>query len=1194
MMITTKIIKIIQISIMLLIASWIFVQPAYTAPPPPDDENIIIRDKDAFDGMTPEKEVVSGITATVESQENENRVYLPVVFSDEVDIINNQIAVIVKQHPIIQNRGVQLLNMEVEGEAVVIDLSQEIFSDGRFDPVPFQQLSQTLNDKLDLHQRYMLTFKVEGKMLDQWGMTVAAIEPILDKSITAQSGPLAGKKVALNPGHGRYDTGSGWAWQRGEWWGIREDLVNAEMQMYVAQYLNNVGATVIYLREPDKNAGVGDSGLSRWQEAARHYLEYRGTPTSVWNPPMSSCSIGPINLCKDLMARPYGANHYGADLLVSLHNNGGGGTGTETYYDTLGTYHDATAAGNLAQKVHTRVMNKIRTEYNSGWADRNVKGRAGNYGENYYARMPAILIEVAFMDTQSPDNNALHNETFKKLVAEAIVLGICDYYGVSCPNVTDSSPPTTTATLTGTLGINNWYRSNIQVTLNAEDNSGGSGVDYIEYRINDSSSQTYTNTFTLSAQGVYTINYRAKDNAGNWESEQQIIFGIDTANPTGGLVINNDASVTHATLVYLNTTTYDTLSGVSQMRVRNAGGTWSDWFDYASKYLWQLPGITGQTFSVEIQLKDRAGNESIIYSDTIPLDIYPEQPASSSYRLAKSTIGVSGGPSSSNGYRLRGTLEQPSAVSIMTGTHTIASLGYWQAAPTPSAVVADFTATPTSGTIPLTVTFTNTSGGGEYTTSLWSFGDGITSTLTSPVHTYTEKGIYTVTLTVNGAGGMDTITRAQYITTYSPAQANFTATPVTGIAPFTVTFTNIATGDYDTTLWDFGDGITSTLSSPTHTYTIPGVYTSTFTVAGPGGQDTFTRTNHITVYAPVTANFSASPRNGLPPLTVTFTNTSTGDYTTILWNFGDGITSTLTNPTHTYSALGTYTVTLTVSGAGGSDTLTETEYISVNPSPVYADFTASPTAGIGSLTVTFTNTTTGDYTNSLWNFGDGITSTLTNPTHTYNSPGVYTVTLNTSGPGGTDTRIRTHYITVYDQVQANFTATPLNGVRPLLVTFTDMSTGDYTSRLWDFGDGNTSTLTNPVHTYTTAGTYTVTLTVNGPGGTDIITRTTYITVNPVPAYAEFSASPTQGEMPLTVTFTNLSGGDYTGCEWYFGDGDSVVSCASTISHTYQLSNTYTVSLIINGPGGTDTLTRTNYITVEELAGFGVYLPVVLK
>jgi PKD repeat protein len=167
--------------------------------------------------------------------------------------------------------------------------------------------------------------------------------------------------------------------------------------------------------------------------------------------------------------------------------------------------------------------------------------------------------------------------------------------------------------------------------------------------------------------------------------------------------------------------------------------------------------------------------------------------------------------------------------------------------------------------------------------------------------------------------------------------------------------------------------------------------------------------------------------------------------------------------------------------------------------PPVADFSGSPTSGPAPLTVTFTDQSTGDITSWSWDFGDGGTSTDQNPTHTYTSTGYYTVSLMVSGPGGSDTETKINYITVgYPAPIADFTASPLSGTVPLTVTFTDQSTGDITSWSWDFGDGGTSSARHPSHIYEDAGTYTVSLTVSGPGGSDTETKTDYITVNALP------------------------------------------------------------------------------------------------
>jgi PKD repeat protein len=159
-------------------------------------------------------------------------------------------------------------------------------------------------------------------------------------------------------------------------------------------------------------------------------------------------------------------------------------------------------------------------------------------------------------------------------------------------------------------------------------------------------------------------------------------------------------------------------------------------------------------------------------------------------------------------------------------------------------------------------------------------------------------------------------------------KAGFTASPTFGTAPLTVQFTDQSTGKITDWAWDFGDGETSIEQSPSHTYGAEGEYTVSLKVIGPGGSDTETKADYIEV-GPVHADFSASLTSGDPPLTVQFTDQSTGEITDWAWDFGDGETSIEQSPSHTYNAVGAHTVSLTVSGPGGSDTETKTGYIEV-------------------------------------------------------------------------------------------------------------------------------------------------------------------------------------------------------------------------------------------------------------------------
>jgi len=248
-----------------------------------------------------------------------------------------------------------------------------------------------------------------------------------------------------------------------------------------------------------------------------------------------------------------------------------------------------------------------------------------------------------------------------------------------------------------------------------------------------------------------------------------------------------------------------------------------------------------------------------------------------------------------------------------------------------------------------------------------------------------------------------------------------------------------------------------------------------------------------------------------------------------------------------------------------------------------ADFSASPTSGTALLAVQFTDLSANAPTSWLWDFGDGGTSTEQDPTHVYDVSGVYTVSLTVSNIGGSDTETKTDYILVDapPPPTAEFSGSPTSGMVPLRVRFIDLSTGDPMSWLWDFGDGETSGEQHPSHEYTSAGSYTVTLTASNAGGSDSETKVDYIAVHeppPPPPVADFSGSPTSGDAPLTVSFTDLSTNSPTSWSWTFGDGSS--SAAQNSSHEYTSAGTYTVSLTATNASGSDTETKVGYITVN--------------
>ncbi len=420
-----------------------------------------------------------------------------------------------------------------------------------------------------------------------------------------------------------------------------------------------------------------------------------------------------------------------------------------------------------------------------------------------------------------------------------------------------------------------------------------------------------------------------------------------------------------------------------------------------------------------------------------------------------------------------------------------------------------FVAAPPTGCWPLTVAFTDSStdiSGVSITRYQWIFGDGSTSTVSSihTSHTYTAAGTYNVEeIVTDSRGCKDTMLRRSLITVSRP-HAVFRASTQYPCLGNPVIFTNSSTGIVGS-YWMFGDGDTSTTTSPTHIYTDTGTYTVKLAVVDASGcRDTAIYTSYIIVTRPIAAFTMSDSFTICPPLTVSFFNYSSGA-TGYSWTFGDGTTSILVSPSNLYVTSGLYHARLVVVNAHGCrDTATHDVVLYG-----YAGaFSYSPLTGCSPLTVYF-NAAISNVPNIIWDFADGNTtraSMLDTTSHTYTLPGAYVPKLILSdNTGCRNSSLGLDTIKV-DAVIPGFTTRPHPVCVNTSINFQDTSFSYFshiTNWHWVFTNGDTSDLSAPPYFYNTIGTYPVTLYVtDGWGCTGSVKDT--ITVYPPPT---ITASP---------------------------------------------------------------------------------------
>ena len=549
---------------------------------------------------------------------------------------------------------------------------------------------------------------------------------------------------------------------------------------------------------------------------------------------------------------------------------------------------------------------------------------------------------------------------------------------------------------------------------------------------------------------------------------------------------------------------------------------------------------------------------------------------------------------------------------------------------------------------------------------LWNFGDGNTSTLPSPTHTYTDTGTFIVKLiTKNEFGCMDMVSRTIFVT--EPPNAHFTLSPAIGCAVLKVSFENQSFGFQPSYLWKFGNFKTDTLPNPgivefpggtkdtiyyitlevknlcatriwkdsvlVHPLPIAIFGTSTDTICSAAmisfsnislGQsenfewdfgnghtsadslptpqqyfvevDTLPKTYTIrliaknfcgndTAYHQITVNpldvsafFNVPNYTVCQSTTVEFTNFATPG-ATVFWDFGDGNTSADFNPKHTFLTAGQFKVVQKVSDGCGYDSAFA--FINVLPAPDVSFY------GLPQIcrndTMQFINTSADTLAGVRWNFGDGDTSVLYNPTHVFDSAGVKKVVLfGISAENGCPARFSLD-IKVLELPGVKFSTNKMGGCMPLIVAFQSQSQNAIYYE-WDFGDGNTQSGPAPTHTFQAAGQYEVRLRAIDINGCSNDTLLRYITVYPIPSPDFEMLREHLCGIPVMVDFKNNTP-DAVSFEWHFGDGAGS-SPLNNPMHTYDNTGDFLVQLIAkNAFGCLDTADNTFNAYAQPIADF---------
>ena len=453
-------------------------------------------------------------------------------------------------------------------------------------------------------------------------------------------------------------------------------------------------------------------------------------------------------------------------------------------------------------------------------------------------------------------------------------------------------------------------------------------------------------------------------------------------------------------------------------------------------------------------------------------------------------------------------------------------------------------------------------------------------------------------------------------------QANFTANQTMGFAPLPVQFTDLSE-NAEALAWDFGDGNNSADRNPIHEFTTPGTYTINLTASNGTYIDSKYTTINVVSHSggPDNHNYTFKDSDTVGGPTYDWIEISeTGNE--ILNNSDDSVQGNV-DLGFSFSYYGTNYNRLSISnngllfssGAGfaGNEPIGQSPDVHGFISPFWDDLVTYnggkiyyQTLGTAPNRIFVTEWVDNQHflsSESGITFESILYEGSNNIKFQYKNVSFGNTTFDTSSqldnggsatvgienPEGTDGLQYSFNAQVIDPGKAilfvcpHFTNEPQGdaiiwGVAPLSLQFTDESE-NATSWYWTFGDGTNSTEQNPIHTYTKAGQYGVSLRVNNSAGINTAVYTGYINVvnSLEPPIAAFSASPTYGKMPLNVSFIDQSTGSPTAWKWYFGDGTN--STEQNPTHTYAKTGQYAVTLTASNIAGSNAITKLNYISV---------------